>query len=64
MKGKVFIMEEHLCVKCYEVRKGYHEVANGSKVCDECGGTVLNLQEAADMIASLKSELDYIQGRE
>lgn len=58
------IQEAHLCSSCYECNKGYHEVANGRKVCDECGGTVLNLQEAADMIASLKSELDYIQGRE
>lgn len=54
----------HLCSSCYEVNRDYVIVNSGKKVCAECGGMVLDLQEAADMIASLHSELSYIQGNE
>lgn len=54
--------DPHICSECYEVSLGWHEVANGKKVCDDCGGTVLDLQEAADKIAELKAELNFIKG--
>lgn len=54
----------HLCDSCYEVNKGYTVVNSGKKICIECGGMVLDLQEAADRIAELKSEIDYIAGRD
>ena len=53
--------EEHGCSSCYEINNGYHEVANGKKICNECGGTVLFFQEAMDKIADLKSELEDIR---
>ena len=49
--------EQHLCIKCYEVNKGFNVASNGAKTCCECGGKVLFLQEAADHIADLVSEL-------
>ena len=53
--------EDHLCSECYEVNAGFHSVNSGKKVCNECGGMVLSLQEAADFIADLKSQLEYIK---
>ena len=45
----------HGCTSCYQVNKGYIEVANELLVCKECGGTVLlGLQSAFDFIAYLK----------
>lgn len=49
--------EIHLCKECYEINKGFHSIKNGQKRCNECGGIVLNLQETADHIADLQSEL-------
>ena len=53
---------ESLCDGCYEINKGYTVVHSGKKICVECGGMVLDLQEAADRIAELKAELEYIRG--
>lgn len=55
------IDEQHGCTECYEVNKGYHSVKNGLKKCDECGGTVLFLQELLDFIADLKAQLNEIR---
>lgn len=52
------------CVKCYGVGVEYHIAKNGQKVCDECGGVVLNIQEAFDHIAELKSELVLYRGED
>lgn len=49
--------EIHLCKSCYEVERGFHTINNGQKRCNECGGVVLNLQEAADYIAEQAEEL-------
>lgn len=49
--------EIHLCKNCYEVNKGFYSIKNGQKRCSECGGIVLNLQEAADHIAEQNEEL-------
>lgn len=48
----------HGCTQCYEINKGYIHTTSGAKVCKECGGVVLNLQEAFDYIADLKGELE------
>ncbi len=45
------------CDICFDVGQEYITVETGKKVCSLCGGTVLNLQEAFDKIAELKSEL-------
>lgn len=55
-------MAEHLCKKCYEINKDFVIVKNNQKICGECGGVVLDVQEAADYIAELESELRYIKG--
>lgn len=46
----------HGCQSCGEVMQGYSLDQDGYKVCSACGGHVLNLQEAFDMIISLKIE--------
>lgn len=46
-----------ICKDCFEVNKGYQFLNNGQKRCIECGGVVLDIQEAADYIAELSSEL-------
>ena len=51
------IQEEHGCLNCLEVHKGYHELRNGQLRCDECGGVVLTLQSAFDHIGELQSEI-------
>ena len=48
----------HGCIKCFEINKGYLMTTNGLKVCKECGGTVLDTQEAFDHIAELNSEIE------
>ena len=53
--------DPHLCTKCYEVNKGYEEDSDEVKTCDECGGKVLTLQEAADYIAELKEQLRHTE---
>ncbi len=45
--------ETHLCKDCYECNKGFTYDEEERKQCNECGGTVLFLQEAADHIAEL-----------
>jgi rRNA maturation endonuclease Nob1 len=47
----------HGCSECYECNKGFHTVKNGVKKCDECGGTVLFLQELMDYIAEQQAEI-------
>ena len=47
----------HGCRDCGEVDSGY-TVKHGKKLCLECGGTVLYLQEAFDYIIQLKRELE------
>ena len=54
-------MDNHGCTKCFEVNKGYHTVKNGQKVCDLCGGKVLDLQEAFDKIAELTSDIEFLK---
>lgn len=49
--------EQHLCSECYEINKGFSLLRNGQKRCVECGGVVLDMQEAADTIAELKSQV-------
>lgn len=53
--------DPHLCTECYEVNKGYTEEEDEVKVCDECGGKVLSLQEAADYIAELKEQIRELE---
>jgi hypothetical protein len=48
---------QHLCSNCYEIDKGYIYSDEGYKLCNQCGGVVLTVQEAADMIGDLKSQL-------
>jgi hypothetical protein len=48
----------HLCIRCYEVNKGYAHDDYGYKRCVECKGTVLFLQEAADHIAELQGLIE------
>lgn len=50
-------MASSLCSNCYEVDPDYHEDDDGRNICDSCKGTVLSIQEAADLIAELKSKL-------
>lgn len=50
--------QQHGCVRCGEVNKGYIGNDYDRKLCNECGGIVLNLQEAFDYILSLKAEID------
>jgi hypothetical protein len=50
-------VEKHGCTNCYENNKGFHLVKNGTKKCDECGGTVLFLPELMDYIAAQQSEI-------
>ena len=57
-------MAEHLCKKCYEINKDFVIVKNNQKICGECGGVVLDVQEAADYIAELHSELRYYKGED
>jgi hypothetical protein len=45
------------CVDCYEVNPEYHELKNGMKICEECGGKVLADQEIMDYLANLKERL-------
>lgn len=49
--------QQHLCAKCYEVDKGFILSEEGYKLCHQCGGVVLTVQEAADMIGDLHSRL-------
>ena len=44
------------CTDCYELSEDYILVDNGKKLCPKCGGTALNMQEAFDKIADLKSQ--------
>jgi hypothetical protein len=57
-------MEAHLCKNCYEINKGYHLLKNEQKRCDECGGVVFSLQEAADYIADQDSRLRIYEGED
>jgi len=50
-------MIPHLCSNCYEVDKGFIYSDDGYKLCLDCGGKVLTLQEAADTIGDLHSQL-------
>ncbi len=45
------------CDSCYELTEHYILVDTGKKLCPFCGGTSLDMQEAFDRIAELKSEL-------
>ena len=54
--------EAHICRECFEVNVGFHSVKNGQKICNDCGGVVLNLQETADYIAELQSEIAALRG--
>lgn len=45
------------CINCYEVNPDFHELKNETKICEECGGKVLEDQEILDYIAELKEEL-------
>lgn len=47
----------HGCSSCGEVNKGYTGSLTGKKICNECGGKVLNLQEAFDHILEIRAEL-------
>jgi|WetSurMetagenome_2_1015567.scaffolds.fasta_scaffold390921_2 hypothetical protein len=49
--------QQHLCSNCFEVDKGYIVSEDAYKLCNQCGGVVLTVQEAADMIGDLKSQL-------
>jgi hypothetical protein len=49
---------QHLCKNCYQINKGYFYDKQDRKICTECSGTVLFLQEAADHIAELNSEIE------
>jgi len=53
--------ESHGCVECYSINTGFHILKNQIKKCNECGGTVLFLQELLDYIAELKSEIRTYQ---
>ena len=52
----------HGCRECYEVNKGFLVDEDDHKVCDECGGVVLTLQEAFDYIAELKEKIRELEG--
>ncbi len=49
------------CVACYEISTEPISVSSGRLICEKCGGTVMNIQEALDHIAELKSQLSYIK---
>lgn len=55
--------ETHLCKDCFEINKGFHSIKNGQKRCNECGGVVLFLQEAADHIAEQNEEIRSFKER-
>jgi len=38
------------------------EAKTGRRICNECGGHVLTLQEAFDKIADLRAEIDALLG--
>ena len=48
------IQEPHLCRECHEVDKGFSVDEDDIKICHECKGVVLSLQEASDYIAELQ----------
>lgn len=54
----------HLCEDCFEVNTDFFVSEEGRKVCSNCGGRVLYLQEAADRIADLKAELRHYKDDE
>lgn len=56
------IQEPHLCRECHEVDKGFSVTEDDIKLCDECGGVVLSLQEASDYIAELQARVEYLGG--
>lgn len=52
----------HGCTMCGEVGRGFMEAKTGRRICNECGGHVLTLQEAFDKIADLRAEIDALLG--
>jgi hypothetical protein len=52
------IEHTHGCTACGEVMKGFFETNTHRKICKECGGKVLDLQEAFDKILELQSLLN------
>jgi len=51
------------CAGCGEVMRPFG-VGSGEKICQSCGGSVLNLQEAFDKIIQLKREIEELSGLE
>ena len=51
-------LSPHGCRDCGEINKDYTGALTGRKICAECGGLVLNLQEAFDYIMQLRAEVD------
>lgn len=49
------------CSNCGEVNKGFTVDDEGRKICDLCGGTVLNHQEAFDMILALRRDIEDLE---
>jgi hypothetical protein len=49
------------CSKCFETTKGYFLAESGRKLCKDCGGTYLSLQEVFDHLAELQSEVRSLQ---
>lgn len=56
------IQEPHCCRECHEVDKGFSVDEDDTKLCDECGGRVLSLQEASDYIAELRERVECLGG--
>lgn len=49
------------CTNCGHVNKGFVLDDEGRRVCQECGGFVLTLQEALDKMFELKARIDDLE---
>lgn len=57
-------LSPHGCRDCGEINKDYTGALTGRKICSECGGLVLNLQEAFDYIMQLHASMDGAMDKE
>ena len=55
-------LEPHGCRDCYEINRGFTLGEDGQRICMECRGTVLTLQEAFDLIADHKVHIRELEG--
>ncbi len=54
---EIEVIGPHACRDCYKINGEFTEDENETRVCGDCGGTVLDLKELVDTLADRDSEI-------